>query len=622
PGLLRVLASFTDPKALEGATAGSANALVRAGGDIGKLMAVVKVINSDGSAAEGAEADAYSGKYALEQRLSAGKEGLALNGTMNVTDFAVADVDASPNTGRRAGGQTAAPAAPTGGGISERSIKLANDVTLDQARRALAIRNVALSMETTKALELQLSGNVQDFSGQRKLENVKGTLGYDWAKLWEIAKPMLSPETRKDLDLRIAGQSKRNFTLGGSFPAAAPDGRPLAFNESVRSLDGSFEGGFDVVEVNGMTIEKLELPLTLRDGVVTVAYAAKTDGQNRPPAAKLNGGELNLGGATIDLTGDTPRLSIPADTKLLAGSSLNPVFADKFGQFINNPAFVGAMDARGLIDLNIRRCDRLPLSGLVLKSDRSEAGIELDFTIREMYLGGSKLFWALEKTGYVSFAKSSQWYIPEGHISIARGKSKQNIVINVGETERPFRIEGITDLSTQRLELTVTIPPRLLRQISRDAEKIFPKGLPIPVGGTLTAPAPDMQRVIPTLVQQGLVGGLLNQAKEQLENRREDRPDDSAPAKPDDRAANDEKMEPEQPARDPDPVKDIFDLVEKGIRDRGESDREKRERREQRQKEREKQKQQQGQQPAAGAGEGVSGSESIGRQSPRRRDRD
>jgi hypothetical protein len=118
--------------------------------------------------------------------------------------------------------------------------------------------------------------------------------------------------------------------------------------------------------------------------------------------------------------------------------------------------------------------------------------------------------------------------------------------------------------------------------------------------------------VLPTLVKEGIIGGLLDRAT----RREKDEPADDTPARTDDSARADEEMKPDQPAAEPDPVGGLFDLVEKQLKERGESDREKRERREQRQKEREKQKQQ------GSSGEGVSGSEPIGRQPARSNDRE
>ena len=77
----------------------------------------------------------------------------------------------------------------------------ANDVTLDSARDALSLKNVTLAMESTKALELKLSGNILDYSTKRRMENVAGTIGYDWAKLWEIVRPMMSKEQQENLKL-------------------------------------------------------------------------------------------------------------------------------------------------------------------------------------------------------------------------------------------------------------------------------------------------------------------------------------------------------------------------------------------------------------------------------------
>ena len=141
----------------------------------------------------------YTGKYNLEQRLAAGKDGVAATGQLGLADFVV-----------------------TGGAFNEKSIRFANDVTLDSGRDALALRNVVLSMESTKALELKLAGNILDYSTKRRFDNVAGTIGYDWAKLWEIVRQhavqntvlttMQTVEIR-DHKLEFTGPSGKSLTL-------------------------------------------------------------------------------------------------------------------------------------------------------------------------------------------------------------------------------------------------------------------------------------------------------------------------------------------------------------------------------------------------------------------------
>jgi hypothetical protein len=413
-------------------------------------------------------------------------------------------------------------------------------------------------MESTKALELKLSGNVLDYSTRRRMENVAGTIGYDWAKLWEIVKPMVSKETQENLKLRIAGQSQRQFALGGSYPAVGADGKPLPFNEAIKSLTGHFEGGFQMLDVNGLQVQNLELPLTLDAGKLTVAYHDKPQGQNLPPPADCNSGKLNIGGAVVDLTEEAPRLSMPKGTKLLSGATLNPVFSDMFGGMINNPLFVSPSEARGLVDITVVQCDRLPLDSLVLKNARENDGrAEFLFSIKEVFLGNSTLMEALKLAGQAEFARSLQGEIRESRVIIERGQTRQDVTINTSESDRPFRIYGSTELDTKRLNLTFTIPPQLLRQLGptgRQVAELMSDGIPVPLGGTTRAPQLDLQRAFTSALKEGLIPGLLKKATGADRASGSSRDDGSM------KQGGNQSTEPPPPAV---PVKDLFDLIGK-----------------------------------------------------------
>ena len=547
---------------------------VRARGDVGQLSALLVALGMIGTP-DGPK-QPYTGYYNLDQRLASGRGGFAATGKLNLDDFVAA-----------------------GSTFNEKAIRFANDITLDSSKDALALRSVTLAMESTKALELKLGGNILDYSTKRRFDNVAGTIGYDWAKLWEIVRPMLSKEQQENLKLKVAGQAQRQFALGGSYPAVADDGRALAFNEAIRFLTGHFEGGFQMVEINGLQVQNLELPLTLRDGQLVVAYHDKPQGQNLPALADCNSGKLNIGGVVVDLTDPTPRLNMVKGTKLLTGATLNPVFADMFGGIINNPLFVSPSEARGLVDIIVLECNRLPLDSLVLKTVRENDGrAEFLFSIKEVFIGNSTLLEGLKLAGQSEFANSLQGEIRESRVVIERGQTKQDVTINTGESNRPFRIYGSTAMETKRLNMTFVIPPQLLRQLGstgRQAAELLPDGLPIPLGGTTRAPQLDFNRALTSAVKEGLLPGLLRRAGDLTGGKDKDARDGSMPR--DDGAAADTRKDggtapppKTEPSTTGDVVKDLFDLVGK---QREKQEREKQQERERRRRERE-QKQQQG----------------------------
>jgi hypothetical protein len=526
------------PGTRQAGNAANVKAALRGEGDLGQLSSLLVALGYVGDPR--GEKQPYRGRYDLEQRLTAGNEGVGATGRLNLNDFVVAG----------------------GSSFSEKAVRFTNDVTLDSARDALSLKNVTLAMESTKALELKLSGNILDYSTKRRMDNVAGTIGYDWAKLWEIVKPMMSKEQQESLKLRIAGQSQRRSALGGCYPPAGADGRPLPFNEAIKSLSGHFEGGFQMVEVNGLQVQNLELPLTLDGGKLAVAYHDKPPGQNLPPAADCNSGKLNIGGAVVDLTEEAPRLSMPKGTKLLAGATLNPVFSDMFGGMINNPLFVSPSEARGLVDITVVQCDRLPLDSLVLRNARENDGrAEFLFSIKEVYLGNSTLMEALKLAGQSEFARSLQGEIRESRVIIERGQTRQDVTINTGQGDRPFRIYGSTALDTKQLNLTFTIPPQLLRQLGPTGKQVadlLSDGLPVPLGGTTRAPQLDLQRAFTSALKEGLIPGLLKKATGG--DRASNSSGNDGSMKQGDRGGNQPTTEPPPSG---DPVKDLFDLIGK-----------------------------------------------------------
>lgn len=583
-GLQSLFASFAGPRP-GAAPAASVKAALRGDGDLGRLFAVLNVLQG-GDEAGGS----YTGTYALEQRLTGDKDGLAFIGSVNIDNFATAS--------RAVPGPKAPPTAAAG--FAEKAIRLVNDVRLDTAKQALSVRNVSLDMETSKALQLKLSGDVLEFNTQRRLQNVQGTLGYDWAKVWEMVRPMLSPEQQENLKVRVAGQAQRTFALGGSYPAVGPGGQPLPFNQAIKFLTAHFQGGFDVVEVQGLTIQKLELPLTLRDGQLTVSYHDRPSDQNLPAVAACNGGKLNVGGATVDLSGDTPRLNLPKGHKLLEGVTLNPVFSDRFGEYINNPLFIGATEATGVVDLTVVECNRLPLDALVLKTAPENDGrAEFVFSIRDVFLGNSLLLEALKFAGEQSFARSMQGDIRESRVIIERGQTRQDVVFNLGEKDRPLRIEGTTWLETNAMNLTVTIPPKLLGQLGqagREVLKVLPEGVPVPLTGTTSAPRLDVQQALTKVVGENVLPGLLENVLRRGTKEPKPRPGSNRsdpampaeganadPAKPQP-APEDANREEAKPAK-PDPLKDLFDIIgERARKDDAEKQKERDRKRRQRER--------------------------------------
>src|SRR5262249_20910239 len=133
----------------------------------------------------------------------------------------------------------------------------------------------------------------------------------------------------------------------------------------------------------------------LRDGKLTTAYAAVAPATmpTTAPAAIANGGQLDLSNITVDLTQDPMRVSTPPNKTLLAGVSVNPIFADSWlNKVINNPVFVGTKQATGTVDMAIVSCNNLPASKLVLTNDPRNTGTaSFKYSLTNLHIGSEGL---------------------------------------------------------------------------------------------------------------------------------------------------------------------------------------------------------------------------------------
>ena len=100
---------------------------------------------------------------------------------------------------------------------------------------------------------------------------------------------------------KFVGAYTEAFNVKGSFP-----NKP--FPEAIKFLSADGQLRVDLADAAGLTIEKLTLPISLRDGKAVIAFADKPKDQRFPPPATCNGGTLNLHGFYIDLASpDEPR---------------------------------------------------------------------------------------------------------------------------------------------------------------------------------------------------------------------------------------------------------------------------------------------------------------------------
>lgn len=432
-------------------------------GDIAPLAQLMETLDG---AKPGSEYP-YSGAFAFEQTIGTASGSLSLNGNGDITDFAMHD------------GQTTT--------FSEKDIHLGEDVAVASDENSIAINGLTVSMPTTKALDLSVKGKLAELKTQRLLQNVTADVTYDLGPLWKIIFPLL-PKARQDSlkDAQVAGQFTKHFVVNGSYPAN------VAFNEAVKNITmtgglavGSFKG-------SGIDLANLDVPIYMSQGKALIANSGKPNDYAAP--ATMNGGQFSLAGAQLDLGDVHSRFSMPANSAVLKNVSLNPTLADALGKDVGNFLFVGTSNASGLLDATIVKCDRFPLDDLMKQNTPANDGyLELNVSISDLNLAGGQL----ASLSSVISTNSLRGSVKQYKIVIQHGTSTHDMTLTLGEQARPILLTGDVNLSNEAMNMTLTLPPTMLRT------NALANGLVIPFHGTVSSPQFDAAGAI----QKTLLGG-------------------------------------------------------------------------------------------------------------------
>lgn len=487
----------------------------------------------------------YDGGLTLAEQLSTDPSGnLLAKGTGELTNL-VADGQADP----------------------EKAFRLANDVALNPDARTLDLHNVNIVATTTNALNVTLKGKVLDLGGQQRIQDaLTADLAYDLDPLWKVLLPLMTAEQRKSYaDVKVAGKYQKQLVVSGAYPAGTP------FNRAVQSLAAYVSLQFDQFYTSGVTLEKADVPIDLKDGIARIQYHGKPEGQNLPPPIVCNSGSLNLGGAAIDLRTDHTLLTTPKELKVMDKVSLNPVFASTFlGKYLNNPLFVNAAEAAGLINMTIHNCDALAVDDL--GSALGTATIEI--AISTLQLGNPDLAKVLPQ----GFLSSLRGEVPAYHVVIDKGVLTQDFTLALLKQKRPLKLTGQVDLkSKQMLSTTLEMPWSLFALKDANLQKYLPEGIRIPFVGRSDSPVPALD--VNQMMQQSLGQAGQKYLQDQLLGRNKNNPNGGA-GQPDplktleglinknNKDANNPPpaSQPSQPQQQPqqqDPLKDIGNLFKK-----------------------------------------------------------
>lgn len=409
-------------------------------------------------------------------------------------------------------GPNGAPAQPV---FSENNISISNPLDFDFKTFSLIIGKnnpIAIALESTGALGVKLTGTINDLPLKRQIADdnkIVISLKYDLAKLWPIVKPMLSPSQQQTFaDLTIGGQQERTFTVSGSYPADQP------FNRAIVSLNAGGYLTVDSLSTQGITVNNLDVPFTLSQGILRTVYPDRPDGSNVAPPASCNGGTLDLGTITVDLRTDPMLAYISGSTAagphyILKNVSINPALSKSvLSKVLNNPAFVGANNAQGLLSIAVMYADRLPLSDLFTQaSPQNQGAAELQYSVTGLQLGSP----LLAVFGNASVAAE----INNADVKLAAGRVTEDTTLMI-DGNKPLRFAGVVVLATKQFApMTVYIPPALFAKlIPPQSQQYIPDVVVVPLKGDMDHPQIDLSQAIAQTVKQGaqkaIINGLLN----------------------------------------------------------------------------------------------------------------
>ena len=474
--------------------------------------------------------DPFDGAYTVTQRLTTQQQTIGLAGQVNITNFIA-------------------------GNFREKLVRLANDVQLDQAKKAMTIRNFALNLEESQALSLKATGTIADYNNERRFEKTQALLSYDASKLPDLIRPLLDEASQEYIrTLKLSGVVRdQPFIVEGMYPATAPaadaDGKQ---RDPIQYVTARGRLAFERFEYDGLPGEKLEIPLMLDNGRLTIVNA---EGKRYADPAKFSRGTFDPGGLQMLFAGNAIRFSsLRENHKLLDRVVVNRAIVERYlGKA--HPLFTGTDEARGVLTVTINNLDKLPIGEALTKPRRREEGRAkvtmslADLRLKTFFLGqvlGNLKLVKLEPDGTVRCA------IPDAAFAIEKGVVNSNLGLDLGGTVLGFRDGSVRLSDKQILGMNMLVPKALIPAL-RD-EPLVKEFITVPVAGSLARPQFD---IIKAAIQSSGINNPLDLLK-RLQQGEEgasgsDRIGSERPAPPERRA---QETPPQPPPREREPARE------------------------------------------------------------------
>lgn len=358
------------------------------------------------------------------------------------------------------------------------------------------------------AATISLTGKVFDAGTARRLENVVLDLGYDAEKLWPMLRASMAdattpPDQDPYKDYVFKGKAQKRFTIGGSLPAIDAAGNAVATPIALRSL--VVRGGLSLEQVvaEGMTLDRIEIPLTMTGGILRILDDAQPADQQTPPPIACNGGTIDLGGIAVNLGNEIMTLSTPSNLAILKQVQLTPALAKSLGDLVNNPLFVPSAQTRGIMDATILECRDVPM-GKMLKvhSPDNKGYARATFSFSGAQLKNDLIVGVLGALNVNS--DSLLGSVRDGKVEYKSGYIGHDMTFVLGERqERTLWLYGSVRLAdNQMMPLTMFISPQWF---SSEIARYAPKGVPLALTGSFRAPQYNFAAAVQETIKQNFI---------------------------------------------------------------------------------------------------------------------
>jgi hypothetical protein len=462
----------------------------------------------------------YEGEFALKQDLRNDNDAVVLAGEITTRQFKVLD-----------------PADPRKVLVSEETVAIRNNISVDPSAKVAKINALAIDMPTSGALKLDVTGSVERWGEEADggtllayFNGVVANLTYDLETLWPIVKPLLATPQEPLDGVAVVGKYTKKFEITGPYF----DGD---LHQALRQLQ--VVGGFtiDKLVYPGIEVQNQDIPIYLRKGVAQIVYAGKPAAERMPKPALFNGGTISLGGISVDLTQPDPRVSIPEKYKLISRATINPLLSGKLGKFVN-PVFANSDRAQGLLDVTVMYCENVAI-GEALKTDQSGRA-KIVFSISDLDIAnplGSLMLGAVPGLrASKNQADTFRGQIKDAVVTLENGRTTQDLTLLMIDPSRvadgsapkgkpqevlmPMHFQGDVRLSDLSQSINVSLPAELLARMfpsekdQRVVMQIFPRGVPLSLKGTTIKPVVDPGNIAQKFIEgqlQGGLGGLIDQ---------------------------------------------------------------------------------------------------------------